>query len=148
MSAFKEAFTYPSMVTRLSIGESFGFLCGLLTVLVIFIIAPDINLPFLLGIVFWYTMLGVFVGLLGVFRKYLFIPMPWWFRGSWVGLWLNLGLALLIWDVAEDALAARGIGLSFGTYILGSIVEGAILGLVLDFLATKFGGEGKETIKD
>ena len=146
MSGFKDAFAYPSMVARVATGKTIGFFYGLLIAYLVHGMLPDASLALLVGLVLWYTIIGALVGLCGVFRFYVFFTLKWWFRGPWVAMWMTLTLALLSIDFMPEILAE--LELTTNLYIVQAIIEGIVLGLVMDFLATKFGGEGKETVKN
>ena len=99
-------------------------------------------------VVFWYTTVGAFIGVFGVFTWHpiLKLPMPWWFRSVWVGAWMNFVLTLFIYDLLQ----------AYMTFFFGEngvisspfwfVLEGALVGLLIGFLATRFGGEGKEAV--
>jgi hypothetical protein len=74
------------------------------------------------------------------------LPMPWWIRAPVLGAWMNFVLTFF----AYDAMKAMMMSL-FGTDgILTSpfwfAAEGAVVGFVIGYVATRFGGEGKETV--
>ncbi len=71
--------------------------------------------------------------------------MPFWFRGIFFGGWLNL---VVTW-LAYDQLAALMAGMSEPWNLLQSpywfAAEGAVIGLIIDAVATRFGGGGMST---
>ena len=146
MSILKDTFAYPSMFSRVGIGKTLGVLYGLFVVYIAIGILPDLSTSFLIGLWFWYILIGAVVGLLGAIRFYLFFTFKWWFRGPMIGAWMNFVLALLMVDFIPEILAK--LDLTHGSFIVRLVIEGAVLGLVMDFLATKFGGEGKESVKN
>jgi len=88
------------------------------------------------------------IGVFGVFTYHpiLKMPMPWWFRAPLIGAWMNFVLVLF----AYDDLRAIMVSVFGETGIITSpfwfSAEGAIIGLIIGNLATRFGGEGKETV--
>jgi hypothetical protein len=74
------------------------------------------------------------------------MPLPWWFRAPVVGAWMNFVLTFFAYDVMEELMIAF-----FGANGLLSspfwfTLEGAIVGLVIGYFATRIGGEGKEAV--
>ena len=92
--------------------------------------------------------MGAFIGVFGVvtYHPVLKMPMPWWFRSALVGAWMNFVLALFAYDAMSDMIVAMfgENGLIVSPFWF--TVEGAIIGLVIGYLATRFGGEGAETV--
>jgi hypothetical protein len=138
----------PSLMTRIIVGKTVGFVIGL---------AGFIFLPFFLpaagwllrwGILLWYTTVGAIIALMGVFDYHpiLKIPMPWWFASPAMGAWLNFVLVFF----AYDSMAALLTTMFGEAGALASpfwfAAEGAIVGLIIGFFATRFGGEGKATV--
>jgi len=140
-------FGNPSLVTRIAVGKLAGFLFGLVGFFMLPSFMPEASMMFRIAILLWYTSVGAIIGVFGVFSYHpiLHLPMPWWFRSVIVGGWMNFLLTLFIYDTVAPVMAAAfGEGSMFNTpYFL--VLEGAIIGLVIGFLATHFGGEGKET---
>ncbi len=93
-------FENPSLVTRIAIGKVIGFALGLVGLIVIPLFWPDSGWMERIAFLFWYTTVGAFVGLVGVFTWHpvLHLPMPWWFRSTLVGAWMNFVLTLFIYD--------------------------------------------------
>jgi hypothetical protein len=142
-------FENPSLVTRIAIGKAIGFALGLIGLIVIPLFWPDSSWMERFAFLFWYTTLGAFVGLIGVFdwHPILRLPMPWWFRSTLVGAWMNFVLTLFIYDRLEvmmlQLMGEDGLFLSPFWFV----VEGAIVGLLIGYVATRFGGEGPATVQ-
>jgi hypothetical protein len=142
-------FESPSLVTRIAIGKAIGFALGLVGLIVIPLFWPDSGWMERLAFLFWYTTLGAFVGLVGVFNWHPIsrLPMPWWVRSTIVGAWMNFVLALFIFDRLEvmmlQLMGEDGLFLSPFWFV----VEGAIVGLLIGYVATRFGGEGPATVQ-
>ncbi len=72
--------------------------------------------------------------------------MPWWFRAPLMGAWMNFVLTFF----AYAAMQAMMVTMFGEDGVLSSpfwfTAEGAIIGLIIGYLATRFGGEGKETV--
>ncbi|MFT5181016.1 MAG: hypothetical protein ACI8S3_000894 [Alphaproteobacteria bacterium] len=143
-------FTNPSLTTRIAIGKGLGALFGIAGF--IYLTAFPVEGEGLLrwGILLWYTTFGAIIGMFGVYTWHpvLKLPMPWWFRAPVLGAWLNFVLTFFAYDTMAAVMAS-----TFGTDgILTSpfwfTAEGAIVGLIIGFVATRFGGEGPETVAE
>jgi len=135
-------------VTRIAIGKGIGFLFGLAGFIALPYFLPDGGLLLRWGILLWYTTLGAIVGVFGVFTYHpvLRLPMPWWFRAPIIGGWMNFVLVFFAYDPMQAMMVAM-----FGEQgMLSSpfwfAAEGAIVGLIIGYAATRLGGEGKEIV--
>ncbi|MEM7427652.1 MAG: hypothetical protein AAF441_16290, partial [Pseudomonadota bacterium] len=101
------------------------------------------------GILLWYTTLGAVIGVFGVYSSHpvLRFPLPWWIRAPIIGGWTNFVLTLFAYEKFE-ALMAEAFRISNGllTSPFLFVLEGAVIGLVIGGLATRFAGEGPETV--
>jgi hypothetical protein len=142
-------FENPSLVTRIAIGKSIGFGLGLIALFVIPLLWPDSSWMERIAFLFWYTTVGAFIGMVGVFTWHpvLRLPMPWWFRSTLVGAWMNFVLTLFIYDrlavLMIELFGTEGLLLSPFWFV----AEGAIVGLLIGYFATRFGGEGVATVQ-
>ena len=138
----------PSLMLRIGIGKGVGLVFGLAGFLLMPYFLPDAGSLLRWGVLLWYITVGAFIGVFGVvtYHPVLKLPMPWWFRSILVGAWMNFVLTFFAYDAMADM-----IGAMFGADgIISSpfwfTMEGAIIGLVIGYFATRFGGEGKETV--
>ncbi len=141
-------FEKPSLVTRIAIGKAVGFAVGLAGFFLLPVFVPEAGWLIRWGILLWYTTLGAIIGVFGVFTWHpvLKLPMPWWVRAPLLGAWMNFVLTFFAYDTMKDMMVAM-----FGTEgVLTSpfwfTLEGAVVGLLIGYLATRFGGEGAETV--
>ena len=141
-------FGNPSLNTRIAVGKTLGALFGLagFIYLTVYPVGDDSLLRW--GMLLWYITLGAIIGVFGVYTwdPVLKLPMPWWFLAPLLGAWMNFVLTFFAYDTLAAAMASV-----FGPEgILSSpfwfVAEGAIVGLVIGFAATRFGGEGPETV--
>ena len=142
-------FGKPSLMTRIAVGKMIGFLFGLAGFILLPYFVPDSGWMVRWGILLWYTTLGALIGVFGVFTWHpiLKLPMPWWFRAPFLGAWMNFVLTLFAYELMERMLVSL-----FGEQGLFSspfwfVLEGAFIGLVIGFFATRFGGEGSATLE-
>ena len=141
-------FRNPSLITRIAIGKVIGFLFGLSGFVLLPIFLPEVGWLIRWGILLWYTTLGAIIGVFGVltWHPVLRLPMPWWFRAPLVGGWMNFVLTFFAYDtmsvMMESIFGAGGL-LSSPFWFTA---EGAVVGLVIGYFATRFGGEGKDTV--
>ena len=141
-------FDKPSLITRIAIGKGIGFLFGLLGFILMPYFLPDVDSMFRWGVLFWYATVGAMIGVFGVFTYHpiLKMPMPWWFRAPVIGGWMNFVLTLFAYDDMQRVITAF-----FGpdgaiSSPFWMIVEGMLVGLLIGYFATRFGGEGKEIV--
>jgi hypothetical protein len=138
----------PSLVTRIAVGKAVGLGFGLAIFLMQPYFVPDADPMLRWGLLLWYLTLGALIGVAGVLDRHpaLDLPFPWWLRAPLLGAWMNFVLALLIHhQLIEFSEALFGIG-SLLTSPVWFVVEGAVVGLVIGFAATRAGGEGPETL--
>jgi hypothetical protein len=138
----------PSMTLRIGIGKAVGFAFGLAGFLLTPYFLPDAGPLIRWGILLWYTTVGAIIGVFGVYTRHpiLKLPMPWWVRAPVIGAWMNFVLTFFAYEVMGEVLVAM-----FGHGgILQSpfwfAAEGALVGLVIGYFATRFGGEGAATV--
>ena len=143
-------FGNPSLITRIVIGKLIGFVFGLIGFIALPYLYPESGWLLRWGILFWYTTVGAVIGVFGVFTWHpiLKLPMPWWFRSTLIGAWMNFVLVFFAFADMQAMLAS-----TFGPDgVLSSpfwfVLEGAILGFIMGYFATRFGGEGKATVAE
>ncbi len=140
-------FGNPSLVTRIAIGKLVGFSFGLLGLICLPYFWPEADWLLRIGILLWYTTVGAIIGVFGVFTFHpvLKLPLPWWVRAPLIGAWMNLVLTFFAYEKMQYVLYVM-----FESGAISSpfwfVAEGAIIGLIIGYLATRFGGEGIETI--
>ncbi len=141
-------FGNPSLTTRIAIGKAIGFLIGLAGFVFLPWFMPEAGWLIRWGILLWYTTVGAIIGTFGVFTWHpvLKLPMPWWVRAPVLGAWMNFVLTFFTYDTIRQVMDA-----TFGPEgVLGSpfwfVAEGAVVGLIIGYCATRFGGEGAETV--
>lgn len=141
-------FEFSGVMKRIAVGKLVGFIIGLLGFFLLPYIYPETSSMLKWGVLFWYTTFGAIIAAFGVFTYHpvLKISMPWWFRGPFIGAWLNLVLTFFAYQQFEQIMLAvfgeGGVMQSPFWFVL----EGAIFGWLIDYLATKCGGEGEATV--
>lgn len=139
-----------SLITRIAIGKSLGFAVGLTAFLMLPRLLPEASPLLHWGVFFWYITFGAIVAVFGVLTRlpWLGWPFPWWLRGAIIGGWLNFVIALLAYQylVALFTAVFGADGLLQSPFWVAA--EGALLGLIIDGLATRYGGEGRATVDD
>lgn len=140
-------FENPSFNTRIVIGKTIGFAIGMAGLVFMPVFLPEIGWMPRIGIVLWYTSMGAIVGMFGVAIRLpvLGLSLPWWVRGLFVGAWLNFVLVFFAQDLMVDMMVSvfgeDGVLQSPFWFVL----EGALVAFVIDYFATKFGGDGPAT---
>lgn len=140
--------TQPSILMRIAIGKAVGFGVGLAILLSMPWIWPAADWYFKVGLLLWYTTFGAIIGVFGVltWHPLLNLPMPWWIRSPFVGAWLNFVLLFFTHVPMRKALESM-LGAGSGmTSPFWFVLEGAVVGFIIGFLATRFGGEGAASV--
>ena len=141
-------FGNPSLMTRIAIGKGIGFVFGLAGLLLMPYFLPDAGWLIRIGILLWYTTLGAIIGVFGVvtFHPVLKLPMPWWVRAPFLGAWMNFVLTFFAYDTMKAIMVYTFGADGIITSPFWFAAEGAIFGLIVGYFATRFGGEGTETV--
>ena len=141
-------FGKPSLMTRIVVGKTIGFMIGLIGMLSLPAIYPEADWLLRWGILFWYTTFGAIIGVFGVFTYHpiLKLPFPWWLRSTFLGAWLNFVLVFFAYDDMQAMMHAMFGQDGIMTSPFWFTLEGAVIGLLIGYFATRFGGEGKETV--
>lgn len=140
-------FANPSLMTRIVVGKSIGFVFGLIGLIFLPHFLPEVGWMPRLGILFWYSTVGAIIAVFGVFTWHpiFHLPMPWWFRAPILGAWMNFVLVFFAHDLmAEMMVAVFGVDGALQSPFW-FVAEGALIGLVIGYFATKLGGEGPAT---
>ncbi len=137
-------FEKPSLILRIAVGKAAGLLVGLAGFILLRVLWPETDPLLRWGILLWYTTMGAFIGVYGVvnYHPVLRMPLPWWVRAPLIGGWMNFILVFFAYDLLAAAILGM-LGMALSPFWF--VVEGAVVGTVIGLLATKFGGEGKET---
>ncbi|MBT3904381.1 MAG: hypothetical protein HOB79_16150 [Rhodospirillaceae bacterium] len=141
-------FENPSLFTRIAIGKGIGLIFGLIGFIMVPYYLPDGGDFLRWGILLWYPTVGAIIGVFGVVTRHpiLNLPLPWWVRAPFVGTWMNFVLTFFAYDamkaMMESVFGLNGLLQSPFWFSL----EGAVLGLIIGYFATRFGGEGKATV--
>ena len=143
-------FKSPSLFTRIATGKLVGFIIGLMGFLLLPVLAPEADPMLRWGILFWYTTMGAFIGVMGVFTHHpvLRLPMPWWFRAPLLGSWMNFVLVFFAHEQMRGVMVAMMGPESGLTSPFWFVLEGTLVGLLIGGIATAVGGEGRATIDD
>jgi len=141
-------FGNPSLLTRIAIGKSIGLAFGIIGFFVLPWFWPEVGMHLRVGFLFWYATVGAFIALLGVvtWHPILHLPMPWWFRAPLIGAWMNLLIVLIAYTDLSTMMTSAFGAASFLNSAYWLVLEGALVGLLMGYLCTRFGGEGKATV--
>ena len=138
----------PSLTRRIAIGKSIGLVFGVIGFVCLPMLWPEADPWTRWGILFWYVTVGAVIGLVGIYTSHpvLQFPMPWWVRAPLIGAWMNFVLTFFAYSAMSQILTAV-----FGPNGLLSspfwfVVEGALISAIIGYAATRFAGEGPETV--
>ena len=143
-------FGNPSLTTRIAIGKTIGLAVGIIGFISMPYFWPEASTMFRWAILLWYVTLGAIVAVFGVYtwNPIFKFSMPWWFMGPWIGAWMNFLLALFIYEDLQAFMLAWPGPDGIITSPFWFSAEGALVGGVIAYLATRFGGEGKECVDE
>ena len=133
---------------RIAVGKAMGFVIGIVGFVFLTVYLPESGTMMRWGILLWYATLGGVIGLVGVFTRHpvLMLPMPWWVRAPAVGAWMNFVLTFFAHREMSAVMTAMfGVDGTLSSPFW-FVAEGAIVGALIGFFATRFGGEGRETV--
>lgn len=140
MSMFKSKFA-----SRLAIAKTVWLVVWVIG----FFVLPkfaEVDMFLRVGILLWYTTLWGLIWIFWVMDKHpvLNFSMPYWFRGVFLWAWMNFVLVFF----AQDQLlhVMQGTFLSWHSPFW-LVLEWAIIGFIIDCLATKYAWEGKKLLK-
>ena len=132
------------LIYRIGAGKGLGLVIGILGYISLPYFVDQPCLLTRIGVLLWYPTVGAFIGVFGVFAKHpiLNLPMHWYFRGALIGGWMNLLLVLFAYDQFVQLTDSwnHAYGLYISPYWL--ILEGVIIGMAMDYLLTRWFGEG------
>lgn len=141
-------FGNPSLMTRIAVGKTIGLIVGLIAFFSLPHFLPEADSMLRWGLLLWYITFGAIIGVFGVFTYHpvLKMPMPWYINAPLMGGWMNFVLVFF----AHDDMTAMMLRIFGENGALSSpfwfAAEGAIIGLIIGYFATRFGGEGPETV--
>lgn len=132
------------LIYRVGIGNGVGWVIGFIAFVSMPYFVADTNLLFRTALFVWYPTVGVMVGLFGVFKRHPIFKfsMPWWLRGALVGAWMNFVLTLFIYDTLSVIVAAILGEYSRYTSPFLMVIEGALVGMLIDYVVTRNAGDG------
>ena len=137
MESLKQPF-----MKRIAIAKTVGFIIGIIAFFLIPLIMPDASLMFRWGMLFWITTIGGILGVMGVmnYHPVLKMQMSACFRGALIGGFLQFVLVLLAYNDLSALMDTATIFTGASPFWL--IVDGIIIGIIIDKIATKKAGEG------
>ena len=142
-------FANPSLTTRIIIGKTIGLVIGLTGFVLLPFFYPEAGWLLRWGVLLWYTTIGAIIGVFGVYTRHpiLNLPMPWWFRAPILGAWMNFVLTFFAYETMREVMVGMFGDQGVMTSPFWFTAEGAVVGLVIGYVATRFGGEGKDALE-
>lgn len=134
------------LMKRIALGKTIGFAIGAIMWGYLSYLT-DIDTAFIFWILLWCSITGVLIGAMWIMHKHpLFGFKMWWLlRGSLIGAMMFGTLSLVSYDMISQVMEVFYIGYFKSPYWI--MIDGAILGAVIDYFATKYYGQGKKLFK-
>lgn len=132
-----------SISNRIIVGKSLGFVLGGLAFFFLTRLNIPISTEFMLGLWFFYIILGAVIGLMGSMTHHPIFKfrMRAGFRGAIMGMVMHLMLVLLAFDQISQIAVSINIFNMHCPY--WALLDGVIIGCVMDLIVTKYAGEGE-----
>jgi hypothetical protein len=135
---------FSGFTKRVGVSKGLGFLLGLIGFCMLPYVWPNADLMLRWGILLWYTTFGAIIGVFGVIDRGISFKFPAYFSGILIGAWLNFVLVFFAYEKMSEMLRQlRFMEMSSPWWF---VLEGALIGLLIDLVATKYGGEGKDIL--
>jgi hypothetical protein len=138
-------FNKHSITGRVFVGELTGLGIGLLALFALPLLSVGTTIEFNLGFLLLMVTMGAMIGFIGMFTRHPLFPMmamSWWLRGTSVGILFFLILVLLAKDQLTPLMSLDIVAWTGMTSPYWVIVDGAFLGGLIGYIATKICGEG------
>ncbi len=141
MSIFKN-----KLVLRITLAKTIGFIFGLIAFFAVPNFLTEADIMFRFWILFLYTTIWAFVGLFWIMDKdpIFNYKIPFWIRWPLVWGLLNTIIVLFSYTIFQTLIVWTMLDWYSPFWFA---LEWAILGLIIDFIATKYYWEGESLIK-
>ena len=132
----------PLLVRPIGIGKAVGLLVGLAGFVLLPVVAPGSGWLLRWGVLLWYVTLGALVAMACILTQPPISkpPMPWWLVAPGLGAWMNFVLTLFTHDAMTMVMVAMFGENGMMQSPFWFVAEGAIVGLVIGYAVTRFGG--------
>lgn len=151
MATPKKHLLNPSLASRIAFGKIIGLGIGVSIFFTLPILQSDIDLALRYGMLGWYVIFGAVIAFVGIYTKYPIFnwPIPALLRGAVIGFAMNLVLGCLIY---QDMMAAFSHYTEFqfsnSMPIIQIAIEGLIWGTLIEFVLTRYVGQGDKLLKN
>jgi hypothetical protein len=138
-------FSIHSVSGRIAVGKLTGFLVGVTGFLLLPQFLADITLEFRLGFLLLMITMGAMIGFVGIYTRhpvFSALAIPWWLRGSAVGLLFFLIFVLFAKDQLAPLMSLDIIILSGLESPYWILIDGMLIGGLIEYITTKICGEG------
>ncbi|MFA5917854.1 MAG: hypothetical protein WC850_06500 [Candidatus Gracilibacteria bacterium] len=132
---------------RVGLGKGIGLIFGGFAFFIIPMILNNTSLFLRFGVWLWYITLGALIGIFGVMDNYPYLKLkiPFWFRGIMLGGWMNFVISLIAYNELKTMMVGTAVD-GYSPFCI--VIGGMIFGLLTDYIATKYIGEGKDLLKE
>lgn len=133
-----------SVLARLMYGKTTGLIIGLAVCTYVIWMNVLKNAYFGFGMILFYTLLGALIAQAGTMTKHptLNFKMSWWLRGGILGLVSHLMLVFVSNHEITRLVETFACGSFESPFWI--LLDGVIIGMFIDWITTKFAGEGEK----
>lgn len=130
---------------RITWGKTSGLILSLIGVFGIMLTLDNYHnyTALLWAMVFWYPTVGAIIAIMGVmdYHPVLKMKLTYW-RGAMVGGFMNLVFVLAAYTQLLSMSKDYGLNYSGWSLVICGVIEGVIVGFLMDYFLTKKFGEG------
>jgi hypothetical protein len=151
MAQIHHHFRIDPLTFRIGLGKLLGGLIGVAVFFSLPSLQADIDPALRFGMLGWYIIFGAIIGFAGIYEKcpVFGFKFPTLLRGAVLGFGLNIVLGCLVHDNMIQAFSKYSeFQFSNSIPVLQIAIEGLIWGTLLDFILTRYAGQGKELLKN
>ncbi len=100
------------------------------------------------GLLFWYPVIGFIIGIAGPIERHPLFPSLKMkiLRGAGIGFFGNLFLTCFTYDLIADFARMNFLPIEGISPFILAPAEGLLLGALIDYVATKVAGDGKQLL--
>lgn len=134
-----------SLTGRLAMTKLIGFFLGGFLFFLLPALGATYGTMFGLGLWLIYILMSITIGFVGLYTHHplLGFRMPAWMRGAAIGAGYHLAIILLAYETIQSIVTLPAFAWMGLTSPFWMLLDGAVIGIVIATLTTKYIGEGE-----